>query len=179
MNFFNQLKEEYSKNRTKNNIINDEKKQKKKSKTKLFDFLKVNDFKNEITNLEIQIEDIKKEFSDIEKLTALELKQDILEKEQKIDSLKIEENNLINEIQEKSKRIKHLDSQLISTSEEIEMESFSLYQPKYDFATALGYKDKLTDIRKKQKEMIKTMQDNEITIVVGPAGVGKGYCALS
>ena len=31
----------------------------------------------------------------------------------------------------------------------------------------------------KQKEMIKTMQDNEITIVVGPAGVGKGYCALS
>ena len=32
---------------------------------------------------------------------------------------------------------------------------------------------------KKQKEFIKTIEEKEITICVGPAGVGKGYCALS
>ena len=88
-------------------------------------------------------------------MSALELKHDILEKEQIIDTLKIKETILNDEIQVKSNKIQQLKSQLISTSEDIEMESFSLYRPKYNFATALGYKDKLNEIRQRQKEMIK------------------------
>ena len=120
-----------------------------------FDFLKAKDFKNNISSLEEQIRVLKEDFSDINKMSALELKHDILEKEQIIDTLKIKETILNDEIQVKSNKIQQLKSQLISTSEDIEMESFSLYRPKYNFATALGYKDKLNEIRQRQKEMIK------------------------
>lgn len=45
--------------------------------------------------------------------------------------------------------------QLVETNDEILMQSFGLYAPRYDFATSTAYKDKLADIRKKQKDMIK------------------------
>lgn len=151
MNFFKRIKDKYDKNISKNA----EPSIKKESIFEIFDFLKATQFKTEISNLENQINDIKAEFSDIDKLTALELKHDILEKEQQIDTLKSEEADLMNEISKIEDEIKLLKSQLISTSEDVEMESFSLYEPKYNFATALGYKDKLKEIRKDQKDMIR------------------------
>lgn len=44
---------------------------------------------------------------------------------------------------------------LIMMDDTIEMESFSLYRPKYDFANSDGYKEKLEEIREKQKQMIR------------------------
>ncbi|MFU1862564.1 DUF4041 domain-containing protein, partial [Enterococcus faecium] len=44
---------------------------------------------------------------------------------------------------------------LISTEDSIEMESFGLYEPKYNFASSLAYKEPLQVIRGFQKEEIK------------------------
>lgn len=48
--------------------------------------------------------------------------------------------------------------QLIQLDEEILVQEFGLYQPQYNFASALGYKDKLAEIRAEQKELIKVKQ---------------------
>ena len=60
--------------------------------------------------------------------------------------LKIEQ-----EISEKRKQLVQLD-------EEIIVQEFGLYQPQYDFASALDYKEKLAQIRAEQKELIKAKQ---------------------
>ena len=41
-----------------------------------------------------------------------------------------------------SSEIEELEHQLIVTSDDIRFEEFGLYRPQYDFATALGYKEK-------------------------------------
>ena len=53
------------------------------------------------------------------------------------------------------KKVNAFQQKLIVADETIELESFSLYQPRYEFASSEGYKDQLTQIRNKQKEMIK------------------------
>lgn len=121
----------------------------------IIDFLKANKYKEQIAKLEHENKKLLTEFSEIDKMTALELKQDILDKENRIKELKLKENILNEEISNKQERLKDLKLQLISTDEDIEMESFSLYKPRYSFATALGYKERLQEIRKQQRTMIK------------------------
>lgn len=45
---------------------------------------------------------------------------------------------------------------LVETNEEVLMQSFGMYKPRYDFADSTGYKDALAKIRTAQKDMIKT-----------------------
>ena len=45
--------------------------------------------------------------------------------------------------------------QLIETNDAILMQEFGLYEPKYDFVNSDEYKAKLTDIRSKQKDMVR------------------------
>ncbi len=60
-----------------------------------------------------------------------------------------EEKTLIDkEIQEKK-------NQLISLDDEILVQEFGLYQPQFDFASALDYKEELAKIRAEQKDLIK------------------------
>lgn len=61
---------------------------------------------------------------------------------------KNKKTKLENEIMEKKKQAAYLDDELL-------VQEFGLYQPKFDFANALGYKEALTEIRKKQKTLIK------------------------
>lgn len=150
MSWFNKVKE----------MVNNENKEVKskspdKKVTEIFDFLNVKKYKEEIALLELENTTLKNEFTDIEKMTALQLKKDIINKEKKVDDLTSEIVKLNEKISNRNEQLQKIESQLISVSEDLEMESFSLYKPKYDFATALGYKDKLTAIRKDQKLMIK------------------------
>lgn len=46
-------------------------------------------------------------------------------------------------------------AELVETEEEVLMQSFGLYKPRYSFANATGYKDELAKVRNKQKDMIK------------------------
>ncbi|PWB85214.1 DUF4041 domain-containing protein [Methanobrevibacter thaueri] len=74
------------------------------------------------------------------------------EKESELDaslaSKRKEEMNLKYEI-------KKLKDELIFTTDEVNLQSFGLYEPKYPFMDSTAYKEKLDDIRKQQKQMIK------------------------
>lgn len=80
------------------------------------------------------------------KKTALQ--NDISNIEQDIKYRVSNINNLDNEI-------KLRQSQIISLDDEILVQEFGLYRPQFDFANALDYKEKLAEIRSKQKQMIK------------------------
>lgn len=71
-------------------------------------------------------------------------------------------DNLLRTIDDKNNAISSLDQiiadkkkQIICLDDEILVQEFGLYSPKFDFANALGYKEALSEIRATQKELIK------------------------
>ena len=60
-----------------------------------------------------------------------------------------------NELRKVENKYASRSNELIMMDDAIEMESFSLYRPKYEFANSEGYKEKLENIREKQKQMIR------------------------
>ena len=116
----------------------------------LLDFIKATEnkkLKQEIEDLRNLLTPEQKEAKEIlNYLKELHEKRDILNRD--IENLKIELTDLENK---KNAR----KQELIMLDEEILMQEFGLYQPKYDFATSDQYKEKLNQIRNKQKDMIK------------------------
>lgn len=51
--------------------------------------------------------------------------------------------------------IKKLQDELVFTTDEVNLQSFGLYEPKYPFMDATAYKEKLDNLRRRQKNMIK------------------------
>lgn len=86
-------------------------------------------------------------------LISLEKKRD-----EKAESLRDLENRL-RKIQATydslSRKCRDKEKELLVLGDEIEMESFSLYRPRYAFASSDEYKEKLDNIRAQQKQMIK------------------------
>lgn len=84
----------------------------------------------------------------------------IIEKEiDKLERLKSEKDKelgrKIEQIATLSDKLDYVNSQIVDSEEVIEMESYGIYKPHYDFATSIGYKEKLVSIRNFQKQMIK------------------------
>lgn len=95
-------------------------------------------------------------------LKPIELEKIISEKKlafnkenKKLENLTLEVNALDNRKKTLEENIKNLKSQIISIDEKINMESYGLYEARYSFTSSTKYKEKLNEIRKKQKEMIK------------------------
>ena len=90
--------------------------------------------KEELENLDDTYEKLTKEKNE-------ELDKAISEKRKEEMSLKYE--------------IKKLQEELIFTEDEVNLQSYGLYEPKYKFMNATAYKEKLDNIRRQQKNMIK------------------------
>ncbi len=139
------------------------------------DTFKGNQYKNSMEALQKEYDSLKKQYNDLQKehdslkalmtpeiIEALDIKQEILElqkqqksEERELSKLKkifsaknIEINSLDKTIQKKKETIVWMDDEIL-------VQEFGLYQPKFDFASALDYKEKLAEIRATQKGLIK------------------------
>lgn len=133
--------------------------------------------REKVKEIEEKLEDKKKELAYIDvKLEAMELqrekeinkkledkKAELANIDNKLNEMeKAKENEINIKLKEKESRLVNLDSELeekkkglILVDDELEMQEVGLYQPKYDFLTAVLYKEKMDEIRKKQKDLIK------------------------
>lgn len=97
-------------------------------------------------------------------LTAecIRLKANISEKEREIERL----NQIIEQLkkdispdlkaaEQLKEQISALKKELIELDDEVLYQSVNLFEPKYDFASSEEYKDRLEQIRNRQKEMVK------------------------
>ena len=114
------------------------------------------------------VKKIKAENENLKKLMTPEM-QDALNMQNYIDnlnsqiaSLKREVDSITTSIQTKNveysqicNQINNAKSQLIVTNEKLLMQEFGLYDPVYDFAASDGYKQRLDEVRNRQKELIK------------------------
>lgn len=115
-----------------------------------------------------ELEALQQKHDDLQALMTPEM-QDAFALQNKVRELEetITENqkiisNLHREITSKECDVKSLNisiaekkSEIISLDDEILVQEFGLYKPQFDFANALGYKEKLAAIRTKQKNLIK------------------------
>ena len=131
----------------------------------LFDMFKGKQYKEERDNLQQRL-------NDAENLLTPEM-QDIVNLREEIRKLQEEKDSLLGEIDslekklelattERERRISNLDNTIaqkkkliIQLDDEILVQEFGLYRPRYEFANALGYKDALKNNRAMQREMIK------------------------
>lgn len=81
--------------------------------------------------------------------------QAIADKKAEIKRLELEYKNRNNLLSELEKRLATLQKEILVAEETIEMESFSLYSPRYNFANSELYKAKLDEVRAEEKRMIK------------------------
>lgn len=142
----------------------------------LSDLFKGKEFKAEIARLTAENAHLKEQ-ADL-KLTAQQMKPaeltelihqketELAEAEQKlaeeastrqarIDTLTSTEKSLSSTAESLKDQIRLLKIELNDVTDQISFDSYGLYKPRYDFATSLGYKDRLTSVRKNQKDMLK------------------------
>jgi uncharacterized protein YoxC len=145
------------------------------SKAGFLDIFKVNQYKKELDYL-------KSVFLEIQNKEYLEIKQMVSELEAKKNSLNADINRMadilkiameyseiqkrITELEQKrdplnqeitkiNKQIEEKKKEFIQLDEEVLLQSFALYKPKYEFEHSEQYTQKLSEIRDKQKAMIK------------------------
>ena len=114
------------------------------------------DLEEKNKKLEIELKEEKEKKLEIEKMDLLEAIQKLDELNKKIVKSTLEKERLDKVITEITYELNEQKARLETVNDELDMESFGLYKPKYDFANSSQYKFKLEEIRKKQKEMIKT-----------------------
>lgn len=88
-------------------------------------------------------------------LDAIQRKESVIKLDARIAELGKEVERLDGIIDERKNTIAELDKRVIIQEETIEMESFSLYRPIFEFATSEEYKSQLVIIRENQKDLIR------------------------
>lgn len=125
------------------------------------DIFKGKQYKSELEALQQKYDELQALLTP-EMRNALALQEKIRELEQSIQSEQKEIESLDKTIADKQNHISLLDntisnkkSEIVSLDDEILVQEFGLYEPYFDFANALDYKEELAKIRSKQKELIK------------------------
>ena len=132
------------------------------------DIFKTGQFKNEIEELKRENARLQGELNHAQSLLTPEM-QDAQKLHRFIEELSSQklslENNIkdieasisyrMSDIENLDLKIKKREKQIIDLDDEILVQDFGLYRPHYNFANALDYKDKLAEIRAKQKNLIK------------------------
>lgn len=129
----------------------------------ILDIFRINKIKSENEKLRIEIDEVKNDLSLI-KLTKeeseyLNLKKEIEFKTNELCELKNKEEETLKRMKSDEnallEKIKSLNEELIQLDEELLLQSFGLYTPRYNLVESKSYKNKLDEIRRKQKDMIK------------------------
>lgn len=125
------------------------------------DIFKGKQYKAELESLQQQHNDLQRLMTP-ELRDAFSLQNKMRELEHSIQDQEHTVSALNNTISIKEEEIKKLNciisskkSEIIAIDDEITVQEFGLYKPQFDFANALGYKEKLFGIRAEQKSMIK------------------------
>lgn len=108
-----------------------------------------------ISKIKKENEQLHKLFNDIGASDAIEVNKKIEQQKNLIKQLLKEEKELQINLKKLEDTIKTKKDELIVIEEQILLEDFALYTPKFKFLTSEEYKNKLEQNRQKQKQLIK------------------------
>lgn len=119
------------------------------------DIFRVSEIKKENEELNGKIKKLEAVLEETKALSIVEINDYLANKEKEksdinndISKYKSQLDGIIREISNKRK-------ELIDVEDAIELQECAIYEPRYDFATSLQYKEELDEVRQYQKDMIK------------------------
>lgn len=119
------------------------------------DIFRVSEIKKENEELNGKIQKLEAVLEETKALSIVEINDYLANKEKEksdinndISKYKSQLDGIIREISNKRK-------ELIDVEDAIELQECAIYEPRYDFATSLQYKEELDEVRQYQKDMIK------------------------
>jgi chromosome segregation ATPase len=126
----------------------------------------INKFRNEFEQVKNEYKRLKTAMSDVERMEAYGLKKAIevlmVRKKEIADEVATAELNaaknrqILNEqISELNRQIAVKQTEIIQLDEEILLQSFGFYQPRYDLASSILYKSRLDQVRARQAKMVR------------------------
>lgn len=104
--------------------------------------------------LKYELENEKEKYAKLEASITPDMRN-VFTLNEKLKALNATAEDWQHRIDDRKHQLDQLNSQILVAEDTIEMESFSLYRPTYDFATSAEYKEKLDEVRQKQKDMLK------------------------
>jgi hypothetical protein len=133
----------------------------------IMDMFRVNEIKAELAQTVKERDALKKALEDTDKMEYHQLRQAIedlcVQKEKALQETKAAEAEFAKrrqgfdqQLAELAKQIDSRKKEIIVLDEEILLESFALYKPKFKFLTSEEYKVRLDACREKQKQLIKS-----------------------
>lgn len=132
----------------------------------IMDIFRINEIKSELALTVKERDSLRKVFEDVDKMEYLQLKQAIenlcTQKEKALQETQAAQSEFLKCRQGFDQQLKELMNQIdlrkkeiIVLDDEILLESFALYKPKFKFLTSEDYKTRLDACREKQKQLIK------------------------
>ena len=119
------------------------------------DIFRISEIKKENEELNGKVQNMEKILEETKSLTIAEINDYIAKKEKEKKEINVEVIKYKSQLDGVIREISNKRKELVDVEDEIELQQFALYKPKYDFATSLQYKDELDKIRQQQKNMIK------------------------
>lgn len=111
----------------------------------IFDIFKIKKFKQEIQNLK----------NELSKINLSKKEMRYLDLKREVNVLLDSKKNIELEFEELTQRVENVKKQLHIYEDELETESFGIYKNYYNFENSDLYKQKLDEIKKRQKEMVR------------------------
>lgn len=121
----------------------------------LLDIFKIKKFKQDIERLTKENSELSKIKHTVEQLKYLDMEKEINSLISKKEDLNKKINNLKNEETKYKNQIDTLQKSIIVLKDEDLLQSFGFYEPKYNLMDSEKYKVRLSEIRDKQKIMVK------------------------
>lgn len=121
------------------------------------DTFKGNEYKAELEKATKRIEELEAMLTP-EMRTAMRLSDEIKRLQGEIDDANIELLETQKERAEATAEVKILKGQIITFRDDVLVQDFGLYEPRFDFANSSRYKDALKSCRDRQKAKIKDIQ---------------------
>lgn len=119
-------------------------------------FLKLDEMKKRMTDLEQESAQLRSENEQLKQVHLTEEQTQYMDLRNEIESLLSKKNSLSSDVSALLTKKDTLDKDIVHLEEEQLLQSFGFYETKYDLENSDAYKAKLDDIRSEQKEMIKT-----------------------
>lgn len=102
--------------------------------------------------------ELKKKYDDLEKKSSQKLtvtQQSYIDLRQQVVSSSSKLQEINDKIDKSKKELSTLEEKIVSVSDKVEIESYGLYKPRYDFSNSSTFKARLDAVRNEQKSMIK------------------------
>lgn len=119
------------------------------------DIFRISEIKKENEELNGKVQKLEAVLEETKVLSIVEINDYLADKEKEKSDI---DNDIIkykSQLDGIIREISNKRQELIDVEDEIELQECAIYEPRYDFATSLQYKEELDEVRQYQKDMIK------------------------